>query len=152
MCRRSAVSAHASKHRIHNRRAKENSNPYDQNQKPGHPSGPRTKAKEIQSVLLYNFVDSFGNHNRDECKYNQSGSNYIELAMRTVNRERSKEDILHQNQVRLFISWPGTLTFIPHMPQMMFIGSTIVPRTVSLPKTSAVCSWRSFMRMLICAR
>ena len=35
---------------------------------------------------------------------------------------------------------------------MMFIGRTIVPRTVSLPNTSAVCSCRSFMLMFICAR
>ena len=47
---------------------------------------------------------------------------------------------------------PGTQTFIPHRPVMIFIGRTIVPRTVSFPSTSAVCSWRSFMRILICAR
>lgn len=27
---------------------------------------------------------------------------------------------------------------------MMFIGRTMVPRTVRRPRTSAVCSWRSF--------
>lgn len=62
------------------------------------------------------------------------------------------KDILDQNQFRLSTSWPGTLTFIPHIPQMMFIGSTIVPSTVSLPSTSAVRSWRSFMMMLSWAR
>jgi hypothetical protein len=35
------------------------------------------------------------------------------------------------------------------IPVIMFMGSTIVPRTVSLPRTSAFCSARSFMRMLI---
>lgn len=57
--------------------------------------------------------------------------------------------LLDQNQYRLSTSWPGTSTFMPHMPVMMFIGRTIVPKTVSLPNTSAVCSCRSFIRMLI---
>lgn len=59
------------------------------------------------------------------------------------------DDLLDQNQYRLSMSCPGTLTFIPHIPVIMFIGKTMVPRTVSLPSTSAVCSWRSFIRMLI---
>lgn len=42
--------------------------------------------------------------------------------------------------------------FMPQRPVMMFMGSTIVPSTVSLPSTSAVCSARSFILMLICAR
>lgn len=48
--------------------------------------------------------------------------------------------------------WPGTQTFMPHKPVMMFMGKTIVPRTVSLFRVSFVCSERSFMRILICAK
>jgi len=60
---------------------------------------------------------------------------------------------MHQNHVRLSSDpCPGTHTFIPHKPVMIFMGSTMVPSTVSLPSTSAVCSWRAVMRMLIWAR
>lgn len=41
---------------------------------------------------------------------------------------------------------------VPHRPVMMFMGRTMVPSTVSLPSTSAVCSARSFILMLIWAR
>jgi len=45
-----------------------------------------------------------------------------------------------------------TYQFIPHTPVTTFMGKTIVPSTVNLPKMSDVFSCRSFMRMLICAR
>jgi len=38
---------------------------------------------------------------------------------------------------------------MPQIPVTTFMGRTIVPRTVSLPKISEVFSWRSFMRMFI---
>lgn len=73
----------------------------------------------------------------------------VEVSLRLEYKRLACGDSLDQNQVRLSESCPGTRTFIPHMPVTMFIGKTIVPSTVSFPKTSAVCSWRSFMRMLI---
>jgi hypothetical protein len=42
-----------------------------------------------------------------------------------------------------------TYQFIPQIPVTTFIGSTMVPRTVSLPRMSDVFSWRSFILMLI---
>jgi hypothetical protein len=70
-----------------------------------------------------------------------------------ANPKASNPAVIHQNQVKFpSSSCPGTQTFIPQRPVMIFIGSTMVPRTVNLPRTSAVCSCRSFMRMLICAR
>lgn len=59
---------------------------------------------------------------------------------------------LAQNQFRFKTLCPGTCTFMPHMPVMMFMGSTMVPNTVNLLSISFVFSPRSFMRMLIWAR
>lgn len=79
---------------------------------------------------------------------------YINFAIKKhANPNTISPPVKHQNQVRFpSYSCPGTQTFIPHRPVMMFIGSTMVPRTVSFPRTSAVCSWRSFILMLIWAR
>ncbi|KAI7242183.1 hypothetical protein KC330_g53 [Hortaea werneckii] len=61
--------------------------------------------------------------------------------------------VIHQNHVKFPSALcPGTQTFMPHIPVTMFIGSTMVPSTVNLPRTSLVCSARSFIRMLIWAR
>jgi hypothetical protein len=76
---------------------------------------------------------------------------YINFAIKKhANPNTINPPVKHQNQVKLpSYSCPGTHTFIPHRPVMIFIGSTMVPRTVSLPRTSAVCSCRSFILMLI---
>lgn len=42
--------------------------------------------------------------------------------------------------------------FMPQIPVTTFIGRTIVPKTVSLPRISEVFSCRSPMRILIWAR
>lgn len=84
---------------------------------------------------------------------------------RQTKRKQSSRDapepceivsVLSRNQALslLSVSWiieffSDGLTFIPHIPVTMFMGNTMVPKTVSLPKTSLVCSARSFMRMLI---
>lgn len=67
--------------------------------------------------------------------------------------KHNRPAVIHTNHAKSpSYSCPGTQTFMPHKPVMMFMGSTMVPRTVSFPRTSAVCSCLSFMRMLIWAR
>lgn len=70
-----------------------------------------------------------------------------------VKPKPSNPAVMHQNHIKVGLSstCPGTKTFMPHMPVIMFMGRTIVPTTVSLPRMSAFFSARSFMLMLIWA-
>lgn len=77
---------------------------------------------------------------------------YLLQMKKHVIPKTMRKPVMPQNHQSVSPSCPGTSTFMPHMPVTMFIGRTIVPRTVSLPSTSLVCSARSFIRMLICAR
>ena len=90
--------------------------------------------------------------------------------MYDVTPKTTNPAVMPKNHQRLSTSWPGTRcklsqplqfclvrvhspnTFMPHMPVTMFMGSTMVPSTVSFPRTSLVLSARSFIFRLICAR
>ena len=116
----------------------------------------------------HNAVHSFSDEEADCTEETQARRNCHDVSLERMERGLSVHS-LDQNQYRLSISWPGTcqmcqswpfsstredltLTFIPHMPVMMFIGRTMVPRTVNFPKTSAFRSDRLAILTLIWAR
>jgi hypothetical protein len=100
---------------------------------------------------LYNAIHPLCNQVTEDSKGNQPSGNakepvqILNILARNYTGNRSAAVVSCTRDEE-------TYQFIPQIPVTTFMGSTIVPRTVSLPRMSDVFSWRSFILMLICAR
>lgn len=103
-------------------------------------------------LLSDNPIHPLRNHITSDTKRNQTRGNRKEpLEVSLILVQSSAKAQVPTRVSKRHTSCPGTHTFIPHIPVIIFIGKTIVPSTVNFPRISAFCSARSFMRMLIWA-